>query len=431
MPPRAGRWVSAQRGSTSGATATPRVGGRAARSSRCRSARYSPRIGDATAPRGSPPSCVRRAGGAARTRSRRSWPSSGWSPAASAGAAAAPGPGGVGGGPRAPDLIGSQFAAAQVNRKWYGDGTEIVTDEGKLYLDSVLDRTSRRVVGFAVGEHHDAELAYAALAMAVAVRGGRDAIAGVILHADRGSEGGFNRSSQHLDREVRCGDGKITWLGCCGDGSASVAVAGSGAGGASGTPADVSGRQSPQVLRVTKLALRPAWRRRSPPAGSASVAAWRRRRSWLRFRAGICPSPSARRSRSAAHVGLGCGRSPDTWTLGVDGVAGTTPQRCHPRRDDDLPGDDRTVASGPPRGPAEDRQNSWPIRGCSTMLLHLRGGPRLRTDAGPRRSRANVRSIDREQQAANARHRRNSRGPVADRQVRSGGWRGRGTLCTR
>jgi putative transposase len=89
---------------------------------------------------------------------------------------------------RAPDLIGRRFTAAQVNRTWYGDGTEIVTDEGKLYLASVLDMASRRIVGFALGEHHDAELAYAALAMAVAVRGGRDAIAGVILHTDQGSE---------------------------------------------------------------------------------------------------------------------------------------------------------------------------------------------------------------------------------------------------
>jgi putative transposase len=89
---------------------------------------------------------------------------------------------------RAPDLVGRRFAAGQVNRKWYGDGTEIVTDEGKLHLDSVLDMGSRRIVGFALGEHHDAGLAYAALAMAVAVRGGRDAIAGVILHTDQGSE---------------------------------------------------------------------------------------------------------------------------------------------------------------------------------------------------------------------------------------------------
>jgi putative transposase len=80
------------------------------------------------------------------------------------------------------------FGAEQINRKWYSDGTEIPTGEGKLYLDSVLDAASRRVVGFALGAHHDAALAYAALAMAVAVRGGRDAITGVILHTDQGSE---------------------------------------------------------------------------------------------------------------------------------------------------------------------------------------------------------------------------------------------------
>jgi transposase InsO family protein len=89
---------------------------------------------------------------------------------------------------RAPDLIGRDFPASTVNRKWYGDGTEIATDEGKLYLDSVLDMGSRRIIGFALGEHHDAELADRALVMAVAVRGGRDAIAGVIFHTDQGSE---------------------------------------------------------------------------------------------------------------------------------------------------------------------------------------------------------------------------------------------------
>jgi len=47
---------------------------------------------------------------------------------------------------------------------------------------------SRRIVGFAVGEHRDADLAQAGLQMAVAVRGGKDAIAGVILHTDQGSE---------------------------------------------------------------------------------------------------------------------------------------------------------------------------------------------------------------------------------------------------
>ena len=50
----------------------------------------------------------------------------------------------------------------------------------------MLDVGSRRVLGFALGEHHDAELAYGALAMAVAVRGGQ--VPGVIMHTDQGSE---------------------------------------------------------------------------------------------------------------------------------------------------------------------------------------------------------------------------------------------------
>ena len=87
---------------------------------------------------------------------------------------------------RAPDLVKRDFPAAQINRKWYGDGTEIPTDEGKLYLDSVLDMASRRVLGFALGEHHDAQLAYGALTMAVAMRGGQ--VPGVIMHTDQGSE---------------------------------------------------------------------------------------------------------------------------------------------------------------------------------------------------------------------------------------------------
>ena len=87
---------------------------------------------------------------------------------------------------RAPDLVKRDFPANRLNTKWYGDGTEIKTGEGKLYLASVLDMASRRVLGFALGEHHDAALAYGALAMAVAVRGGQ--VPGVIMHTDQGSE---------------------------------------------------------------------------------------------------------------------------------------------------------------------------------------------------------------------------------------------------
>ena len=67
-----------------------------------------------------------------------------------------------------------------------GDLTEIPTDEGKLYLATVLDLGSRRLPGFAMGDHHDSALAKAALCMAAAVRGGD--VTGVIFHTDKGGE---------------------------------------------------------------------------------------------------------------------------------------------------------------------------------------------------------------------------------------------------
>src|SRR5215469_7407670 len=56
---------------------------------------------------------------------------------------------------RAPDLVRREFPAQKINQKWYGDGTEIPTGQGKLQLASVLDMGSRRLLGFALSEHHD------------------------------------------------------------------------------------------------------------------------------------------------------------------------------------------------------------------------------------------------------------------------------------
>ncbi len=70
----------------------------------------------------------------------------------------------------------------------FGAGHPHVDAQGKLQLDSVIDVASRRIIGFAIGEHHDTELAYATLSMAVAVRGGKQTIDGVIFHTDQGSE---------------------------------------------------------------------------------------------------------------------------------------------------------------------------------------------------------------------------------------------------
>jgi putative transposase len=88
---------------------------------------------------------------------------------------------------KAPDLLRRNFAApAKRNVAWVGDLTEIPNDEGAFYLASVTDLHSRRVVGFALGAHHDAELATAALQVAIAVRGGD--VAGVVFHSDQGGE---------------------------------------------------------------------------------------------------------------------------------------------------------------------------------------------------------------------------------------------------
>lgn len=84
------------------------------------------------------------------------------------------------------DLVQRDFRAERVDQRWCGDLTEIPTDEGKLYLATVLDLASRRMAGFAMSEHHDAALARAALCMAAAVRGGQ--VAGVVFHSDHGGE---------------------------------------------------------------------------------------------------------------------------------------------------------------------------------------------------------------------------------------------------
>ena len=60
-----------------------------------------------------------------------------------------------------PDLVKRDFSAETVDQRWCGDLTEIPTEEGKLYLATVLDLASRRLPGFAMGEHHDAPLARA------------------------------------------------------------------------------------------------------------------------------------------------------------------------------------------------------------------------------------------------------------------------------
>jgi len=89
--------------------------------------------------------------------------------------------------PPAPDLVGRLFDPDQLDRIWVSDLTYIPTEEGWLYLASVLDLASRHLVGWSMGTHHDAGLVGDALQAAVAIRG-RARMDATIFHTDRGSE---------------------------------------------------------------------------------------------------------------------------------------------------------------------------------------------------------------------------------------------------
>ncbi len=85
----------------------------------------------------------------------------------------------------APDLVERDFNPTEPNRLWCADITYVRTWEGWLYLASVMDLYSRRIVGWAITDHLRAELVIDALEMAVARR--RPAT-GLVHHSDQGSQ---------------------------------------------------------------------------------------------------------------------------------------------------------------------------------------------------------------------------------------------------
>ena len=92
------------------------------------------------------------------------------------------------------DLVRRDFTAKGPNQLWLTDITEHWTGEGKLYECAIKDVWSNRIVGYSISDRMKSKLAVDALNMAVARRGD---VTGCIVHSDRGSQGGFNRSSQH------------------------------------------------------------------------------------------------------------------------------------------------------------------------------------------------------------------------------------------
>ncbi|MFI6511605.1 IS3 family transposase [Streptosporangium sp. NPDC050855] len=123
--------------------------------------------------------------------------------------------------PTAADLVERQFTRGAPNELWVTDITEHPTREGKVYCCVVLDVYSRRVVGWSIDATQTATLVTNALGMAIH---NRTPPPGTLIHSDHGVQGGFNRSSQHLD--LVGVDGSAIWMDAGVDGAVTDEVAG-------------------------------------------------------------------------------------------------------------------------------------------------------------------------------------------------------------
>jgi putative transposase len=84
-----------------------------------------------------------------------------------------------------PNLLKREFNVAKPDSYWVGDITYIPTKQGWLYLATVIDLYSRKIVGWSMASHMRAELVNNALAMALWKR---KPPKGLVWHTDRGSQ---------------------------------------------------------------------------------------------------------------------------------------------------------------------------------------------------------------------------------------------------
>ena len=85
-----------------------------------------------------------------------------------------------------PDAVKRQWDTGVLNAVWIGDISYLRTWEGWLYLATVIDAHSRRVIGWAIADHMRTDLVEDALKMAIVLRGERPTK--VVFHADRGTQ---------------------------------------------------------------------------------------------------------------------------------------------------------------------------------------------------------------------------------------------------
>ena len=98
---------------------------------------------------------------------------------------------------RRPDLVGRDFTVDASDRLWVADLSYLRCWEGLVFFAFVIDAFSRRVVGWQLAAHMRTTLVLDALRMALGTRAPGADVA-LVHHSDRGSQGGINRSSQHL-----------------------------------------------------------------------------------------------------------------------------------------------------------------------------------------------------------------------------------------
>lgn len=87
--------------------------------------------------------------------------------------------------PIAPNRLAELPAPTAANQIWLGDITYIATGEGWLYLAGIMDRYSRRIVGWAMDQNTDTRLVLAAWQMA---QNQRQPAPELVFHSDRGSQ---------------------------------------------------------------------------------------------------------------------------------------------------------------------------------------------------------------------------------------------------
>ncbi len=104
--------------------------------------------------------------------------------------------------PVAPNLLNQDFSANRPNQKWVADITYVWTDEGWLYLATVMDLYSRTFIGWSMQRTMTQQLVCDALLMALWRRGFPQQ---VIVHSERGSQYCSHRYQRLLkDNSLHC-----------------------------------------------------------------------------------------------------------------------------------------------------------------------------------------------------------------------------------